>query len=151
MRVLLYRWLPVAILLILVILGYTVGTKQPPRIRTVQPGSVKDSEASCSGVELRGFDAEAHYSPIIENNLFRPLGWRPNRPTERYRILGTIIPTTAERPPKAIIQTTIGHQTYIVTPGQKLDATTEVIDIQSKRVTLSKDGIHRTLQLPSAF
>ena len=151
MRVLLYGWLLVAILLILVILGYTVGTKQRSQRRTVQLDSVKDTEASRSGVGGPVFDAEAYYSPIVENNLFRPLGWRRNRPVERYRIIGILIPTTADIPPKALIQKTVGHRTYIVTPGQKLDATTEVIDIQSKQVTLSKDGIHRTLQLPSAF
>lgn len=150
MRTLIYRGLPIAILFILVIFGYTEGTKQTSQIQTTQPVPVSHSQHS--GVELPpGFDAEAYYSPIVEHNLFRPLGWRPKRSIERYRLLGIKIPTTAKTPPKAIIQTTIGHQTYIVTPGQKLDANTEVIDIQPKQVTLSKNGTHRTLQLPSAF
>ena len=32
------------------------------------------------------FDSEAYYRPIIENNLFRPLGWTPPRPIEPYRL-----------------------------------------------------------------
>lgn len=35
------------------------------------------------------FDSEADYSTIIDNPLFRPLGWRPPRPIEPYRLLGT--------------------------------------------------------------
>ena len=154
MRISPFRWLPIVILLIIVIFGYTEGTKQPSQIQstpTVLP--VKDTDLQRRDDERSPvFDAKAYYSPIVENNLFRPLGWRPKRPIERYRILGTIIPTNTKRPPKAIIQTNTGNQrTYIVTPGQNLDATTEVIDIQPKQVTLSKDGTRRTLQLPSPF
>ena len=109
------------------------------------------SQLHDSDVALSVFDAEAHYSPIVENNLFRPLGWRRNRPTERYRIVGIIIPTAGGVEPKALIEKAGEHQTYIVTPGQKLNPDTEVIDIQSKQVTLSTNGTHRTLQLPSAF
>ena len=149
------RWIPIAIFFILVTLvtlGGIQSDKQPLQIRLTQPIPVKDAETHRRGVEFpSGFDAKTYYSPITEYNLFRPLGWRPKRPVERYRILGTLIPTTDDIPPKALIQTTIGNQTYIVTPGQKLDATTEVIDIQSKQVILSENGTHRTLQLPSAF
>ena len=152
MRNLPFRWIPIVILFILVIFGYTEGTKQTSQIQptpTVPP--VKDTESQRSDVELPVFDAKAYYSPIVENNLFRPLGWRPKHPIERYRILGTIIPITAKILPKAIIQTTIGHQTYIVTPGQKLDPDTEVISIRSKQITLSKNGTYHILHLPSAF
>jgi len=139
-----------------VIFGYTEGTKhntkQPSQIQstpTVPP--VKDTESHHSDVNLPVFDAKAYYSPIVENNLFRPLGWRPKRPIEQYRILGIIIPTAAGILPKAIIQQTIGHQTYIVAPGQKLDKDTEVIGIRPKAITLSKNGIYHILHLPSAF
>ena len=87
------------------------------------------------------------YRVIIDNNLFRPLGWTPPRPQELYRLLGTIIPTDAKTPPKAIIQNTVGNQTHIVTIGDTLGKDTHVTDIQSKRVILEKAGQQRTLTL----
>lgn len=37
------------------------------------------------------FDAsKAYYRTIIENNLFRPLGWTPPRPVEPYRLIGAL-------------------------------------------------------------
>ena len=39
------------------------------------------------------FDSETFYRMIINNNLFRPLGWTPPRPIEPYRLLGTLLPT----------------------------------------------------------
>ena len=80
------------------------------------------------------------YRTIIDNNLFRPLGWRPLRPREPYRLLGTIIPTNGEIPPQAILQTTSRNQTRIISLGEKLDADTTVTDIQPKQVTLEKTG-----------
>lgn len=85
------------------------------------------------------FDVETYYRPIIKNNLFRPLGWVPPRPIEPYRLIGTILPRDANTPLKAIIETTAGHQTYIVTAGDKLDADTEVVAIASKQVTLQRN------------
>lgn len=87
------------------------------------------------------------YRIIINNNLFRPLGWRPPRPREPYRLLGTILPKNADASPNAIIQTTAGNKTYIVSTGDKLDTDTTIIDIQAKQVILEKVGHQRTLKL----
>lgn len=97
------------------------------------------------------FDTASYYRTIIDNNLFRPLGWRPPRPIEPYRLIGTILPRDANTPPKTIIQSIAGNKTYIVTTGEQLDAETQVVDIQPKQVTLSADGEQRTLHLPSGF
>ena len=96
------------------------------------------------------FDSEvSYYRTIIKNNLFRPLGWRPPRPREPYRLLGTILahPHDGDTPPKAIIQTTAGETTHIVTTGDKLDADTEVVSIEAKQVTLQTNGQQRSLSL----
>ena len=95
--------------------------------------------------------SETYYRTIIDNNLFRPLGWTPPRPRELYRLLGTILALDEITPPQAILQSTAGHQTYIVTLGSNLDADTQVVDIQSKQVTLSTQGQQRTLMLPIGF
>ena len=99
----------------------------------------------------RVFDTETYYRTIIDNNLFRPLGWRPPRPIEPYRLLGTVLATDADTPPQAIIQKTAGNKTYIVSTGEPLDASTEVVSIESKQVTLSTNGEQRTLHLPIGF
>ena len=95
--------------------------------------------------------SETYYRTIIDNNLFRPLGWTPPRPSEPYRLLGTVLASDATTPPQAILQSTAGEKTYIVTLGSNLDANTQVVDIQSKQVTLSTQGQQRTLMLPISF
>ena len=97
------------------------------------------------------FDTEAFYRTIIDNNLFRPLGWTPPRPTEPYRLIGTILPRAANTPPRAILQSTAGNTTHIVTTGEKIDALTEVVSIQGKQVVLSTNGQQRTLHLSIGF
>ena len=92
------------------------------------------------------------YQIIVNNNLFRPLGWRPPRPKEPYRLLGTLIPKDGKSPLNAIIQTTAGNKTYIVSTGAKLDTDTTLTDIQAKQVTLEKAGQQRTLKFnPSVW
>ena len=97
------------------------------------------------------FDSASYYRTIIDNNLFRPLGWTPPRPIEPYRLIGTILPRSTNRPPTAIIQTTTGKERYIVSIGDRLDAETEVISIEGKAVTLSTNGQQRTLHLRIGF
>ena len=91
------------------------------------------------------------YRTIIDNNLFRPLGWTPPRPIEPYRLLGTILPTDEKTQPQAIIQAAAGNKTHIVTIGDKLDVDTKVIDIQAKQIRLETAGQQKTLHLKSRF
>lgn len=97
------------------------------------------------------FDSFAYYRTIIDNNIFRPLGWTPPRPVEPYRLIGTKLATDANTPPYAILQTTTGNTTYIVSLGETLDASTEVVSIAAKQVTLSTNGQPRTLRLSIRF
>ena len=100
----------------------------------------------------RVFDSNAFHRTIIDNNLFRPLGWTPPRPSEPYRLIGTIwFPRRANTPPQAILQSTAGKTTYIVTLGDKIDALTEVVSIEGKQVILSTNGKQRTLHLSIRF
>ena len=107
--------------------------------------------ASAPPRQVSDWRAEAFYRTIIDNNLFRPLGWRPPVPREPYRLIGTILPRSeTHTPPQAIIESTIGNTTYIVSIGEPLDAETEVVSIESKQVTLSTNGEQRTLSLNTA-
>jgi len=94
--------------------------------------------------------SESFYQIIIDNNLFRPLGWTPPRKREPYSLIGTLIPRDGIYKPQAILQNTNASSTYIVTLGDKLDADTKVMDIQAKQVTLEKDGQLKTLKLNTA-
>jgi len=91
------------------------------------------------------------YRTIIDNNLFRPLGWRPPRRVEPYRLLGTRLPTDKNTPPQAILQSTATNKTHIVTTGDKLDATTEVVEIQAKQILMEIAGQRKILRLKNGF
>ena len=97
------------------------------------------------------FDSEAYYRTIIENNLFRPLGWTPPVPVEPYRLIGTILPRDDRTPPRAILETPAGKTTYIVSIGEQIDTATKVVSIESKTVVLERDGARRTLYLSIVF
>lgn len=132
---------------------YSVFTPSDTRLQTIETfkeprqSSTRVEHLTTSGV----FDSETFYQTIIDNNLFRPLGWTPPRPKEPYRLIGTVLPRSANTPPKAIIETTAGNQTHIVSPGEQIDASTEVVSIEGKAVTLSTEGQQRTLRLRSGF
>ena len=100
---------------------------------------------------LMDFQKTDFYRTIVDNNLFRPLGWTPPDPQPTYRLLGTLLPRSENTPPKAIIQSTAGNTLHIVTTGEQLDASTEVVSIGSKQVVLETDGKQRTLHLQIGF
>lgn len=87
------------------------------------------------------------YRTILENNLFHPLGWRPARPREPYRLLGTLIPCDGKSKAQAILQKNPAGKTYTVMIGDQLDTNTTLIDIQPKQVILEKRGQRRILTL----
>ncbi len=99
---------------------------------------------------LTQFRETEFYRTIIDNNLFRPLGWRPARPRDPYRLLGTLIPEDRDTPRKAILQATVGNTTHTVRIGERLGEYT-LTDIQSKQVTLEKDGQAQTLKLNTSL
>ena len=78
---------------------------------------------------LKQFQKTDFYRTIIDNNLFRPLGWTPPRPKEPYRLIGTLLPKDDRIRPTAIIETITGHTTHIVSINDNLDADTKVISI----------------------
>lgn len=89
--------------------------------------------------KLASFHKSEFYRVIIDNNLFRPLGWHPPRQKEIYRLLGTILPTDENTSPQAILRSTTG-ETHIIGIGDTLDPDTIITNIQPKQVTLEKAG-----------
>lgn len=88
-------------------------------------------------------DNEAFYKVIINNNLFRPLGWTPPNNEPAYSLIGTAVGADG-----AISQATLlerrSNRYYFVTIGSKLGDLT-VKDIQAKQVTL--DGAEKPITL----
>lgn len=126
----------------------TVKTQTLPTGNIIPPRAhFQSSTHPVEDAELKHFQNSDFYRTIIDNNLFRPLGWTPPRPQEPYRLLGTIIPTDAKIPSRAIIQNTVGNQTHIVTIGDTLEIDTTVKNIQPKRVIVEKAGQQRILTL----
>lgn len=96
---------------------------------------------------LAEFQSSVFYRTIVDNNLLHPLGWRPPRPPDPYRLLGTRTPTDGKSEAQAILQSTSAGGTYTISLGETLDPDTIVVDIQPKQVTLEKAGVRRTLKL----
>ncbi len=86
----------------------------------------------------------AFYKVIIDNNLFRPLGWTPPNNEPAYSLVGTAV-----HPDGMIAQATLlekrSNRYHFVTIGEKLGDIT-VKDIQAKQVVLEKDGKPITLK-----
>lgn len=90
---------------------------------------------------------EAFYRVIIDNNIFRPLGWKKPNEKPSYRLLGTVVDTDTAIA-QAILQETRANRYYFVTVGEKVgDAT--VKDIQPKQVVLDEEGKAITLKAGS--
>lgn len=122
----------------------STDTQRQPMIPTVPVGTSKIPDTSIANTQQTPPD---FYRTILDNNLFRPLGWRPARPREPYRLLGTLIPCDGKSQAQAILRKNPAGKTYTVTIGDQLDADIIVIDIQTKQVTLEKAGQRRTLTL----
>ena len=90
-----------------------------------QPRNIMPPRASLYTSAVPSFESVSFYRTLIDNNLFRPHGWRPPVPREPYRLIGTILPTDDHTPPRAIVQSTAGNpETYIVSIGEKIDPST---------------------------
>lgn len=136
------------VLLCFILLTHTQAQNETPPEETVSisPRGFR-KPFSAPQETLKDFQTTDFYRTIIDNNLFRPLGWRPPRPREPYRLLGTMIPTDRITGAQAIIQTTHRNITRTFTVGDALDTDTTIVDIQAKQVTLEKAGQQRTLKL----
>ena len=92
---------------------------------------------------------ESYYRVIIDNNIFRPLGWRPKKVVFPYQLIATIV-YKKRKNPIATIQNTTSNKTIFVSPGDTFDDIT-VIAIRAKQVTLSRLGKEITLNLRFKF
>lgn len=80
-------------------------------------------------------DLDAYYQTIIDNNIFRPLNWKPPQRVSEYTLLGTAISTDG-RKATAYIQEQKTDQFHVVGVGDKIGNAT-VEKISKKQVTLT--------------
>lgn len=126
------------------------GTPNAPPRLSEQPRT--PSRARFQSSPLPSASQSDFYRTIIDNNLFRPLGWTRPVPPPAYRLLGTIVPKDGKTPPQAIIQvSTAGNKTHIVSIGDTLDVNTKVVDIQSKQVILDNGAQRISLKLNTSL
>lgn len=80
------------------------------------------------------------YQVIVENSIFRPLGWKPPNEEPEYRLLGTAIGINSE----AFVVENRSNRFYVVSIGDEIgDAV--IKEIEEKRVILNKNGETITL------
>ena len=100
---------------------------------------------SRGGGSLDFGENEEFYKVIVDNNLFRPLGWTPPNNEPTYSVIGTAVAAEG-----GISQATLlekrSNRYYFVTIGEKVGDMT-VKDIQPKQVVLDKEGEAVTLRV----
>lgn len=95
--------------------------------------------------EEQSWRESAFYRTIIENNIFRPLGWTPPKPTPVYRLLGTVISTDGTSL-QAILQEIASERLHFLRVGDSVgDAT--VTEILLKEVKLDNAGRRISLKM----
>lgn len=142
------KYIAISTLLILaILLDFLYRSTYTQRHLTIPTVTVVTSEVPDTSIAETQQTPPDFYRTILDNNLFHPLGWRPSRPREPYRLLGTLIPCDGKSKTQAILQKNPAGKTYTVTIGDTLDTDTTLIDIQSKQVILEKRGQRRTLTL----
>ena len=121
------------------------------RMRNVQ-GQTQPQNNRTWGRQNRGGgvdfgENEAFYKTIIDNNLFRPLGWTPPKNEPEYSLIGTAVDSNG-----VISQATLlerrSNRYHFVTIGTELDGMT-VKEIQAKKVIIDKAGETVTLNTGS--
>lgn len=87
---------------------------------------------------------EAFYQVIIDNNLFRPLGWKPPNEEPVYSLIGTAVGGEGGISQATLLETR-SNRYHFVTIGSEVGDMT-VKDIQAKQVTLDNAGKPLTLR-----
>ena len=109
--------------------------------RAAEQGKSAGKQRGSKGDKSKGKGGgvvDEYYKSVVDNNLFRPLGWGGDKKRgPAFRIIGTVI--AKGQKPKALIFEFAKNTTHYVAVGEKIgNATVESID--EKSVTLNQDG-----------
>ena len=86
------------------------------------------------------------YKVIVDNNLFRPLGYRPPKRGPAFQLIATLIDRETDES-KALIQNNTNRQIHYVRVGEEF-AGAKVEKIESFKVTLFHNGKSQELNIP---
>lgn len=115
----------------------TFSQKTLVKVHSVKPNRKKNSPAENS-------PPTEYYQLIIDNNIFRPLGWKLPKKEPAYTLLGTINTQNSDYT-KAIILERKSNQQYTVKVGDTL-GNLHVKEILPKQVTLQTEEKEIVLQ-----
>lgn len=115
----------------------TPTQKKPVKVRSITSNSKKV-------VHTNGKTTLEFYQLIIDNNIFRPLGWRPPKKIPQYILIGTTIVSDGSNA-KAFILERQSNRLYTVKVGETF-GNVSVKEILSKKVTLQEGGKETVLQ-----
>ena len=94
--------------------------------------------------DVKTDDGTDFYKVIIDNNIFRPLGWKPPNREPEYTLIGTAFDPSGGRSEVFILEER-SKKFYIAGVGEKIgDAI--VKEIEQKKVILEKGGERITLR-----
>ena len=100
-------------------------------------GSMRQSGTAKSNEPLP-HDPADYYQIIVDNNIFRPLGWTPPKEEPQYTLIGTSFDPTGDKS-EAFVLEERSNQFHIVSVGDKIGDVI-VKEIAEKTVSLYKDG-----------
>lgn len=117
------------------------GRQQGANQGRQQPGNWRGQERSRNN---DSGDSSSFYQVIVNNNIFRPLGWRPPNKEPEYAYIGSTVDLNGVRV-EAYVEETRSKRFYTASVGDQIgDAV--VKEIQEKQVILDKNGESITLR-----
>ena len=112
------------------------------QFRNQQQGSNRGTQNSSNREESR--ENPDYYRTIVDNNIFRPLGWRPPNKEPEYSFIGTFVGKNGAKSEASVLERR-SNKFYIVSIGDSVgDAV--VKEISDKEIILDKDGESITLR-----
>lgn len=85
------------------------------------------------------------YQVIIDNNLFRPLGWTKPKPKPAFELIATIIKSHGKH--KALIRNTKTGKLHYAAIGEELTPGVTIAEITRHAVTLDENGTSKVYRL----
>jgi len=122
------------------LLNSAVATPTPEKsvkVQSVKSYLNKDTSTSSN-------TSNEFYQLIVDNNIFRPLGWRPPQKTPQYILIGTTIAPDSSNAKAFILELQSNHL-HTVRVGETF-GNIRVKEILSKKVTLQEEGKETVLQ-----
>lgn len=116
------------------------------RQQQAKPSQNKNMEAKTDSIPST---PDAYYQIIIDNNLFRPLGWKPEEPKPKYILIGTVLAKNTTQHTEAIIIERQSGKLHIVRVNDWVGELM-VKKIGTKKVILQESDQEITLQIEHA-